>query len=85
MKENWLKIYRKDLKMSESQESIILNHLKKYKHITTWEAITKYRITRLSARIFELRESGHQIISKNISENGKRWAEYSLIKLKERS
>ena len=38
MKENWLKIYRKDLKMSESQENIILNHLKKYKHITSWEA-----------------------------------------------
>ena len=81
MKENWLKIYRKDLKMSESQESIVLNHLKKYKHITTWEAITEYRITRLSARIYELREKGYQIITKNISENGKRWAEYSLISI----
>lgn len=69
--------------MSDTQENIILNHLKKHKFITTWEAITQYRITRLSARIFELRERGHQIITNHISENGKRFAEYSLIKLKE--
>ena len=69
--------------MSDTQENIILNHLKKHKFITTWEAITQYRITRLSARIFELRERGHQIITNHISENGKRFAEYSLIKIKE--
>tara|TARA_Y100000114_G_scaffold149869_1_gene164589 strand:+ start:550 stop:810 length:261 start_codon:yes stop_codon:yes gene_type:complete len=80
MKGNWLKTYRKELKMSDTQENIILNHLKKHKFITTWEAITQYRITRLSARIFELRERGHQIITNHINENGKRFAEYSLIK-----
>ena len=82
MKENWLKIYRKDLKMSESQESIVLNHLKKYKHITTWEAITEYRITRLSARIYDLRQAGHKIISRTVSSNDsdKHFSEYSLIK-----
>jgi len=69
--------------MSDTQENIILNHLKKHKFITSWEAITQYRITRLSARIFELRERGHQIITNHISGNGKRFAEYSLIKLKE--
>ena len=69
--------------MSDTQENIILNHLKKHKFITSWEAITQYRITRLSARIFELRERGHQIITNHINENGKRFAEYSLIKLKE--
>ena len=71
--------------MSDTQENIILDHLKKHKFITTWEAITQNRITRLSARIYELREDGHQIITNNISKNGKRWAEYSLIKLKEQS
>ena len=69
--------------MQNTQENIILDHLKEHKFITTWEAIQKYRITRLSARIYELRERGHNIITKNISENGKRFAEYSLIKLKE--
>ena len=62
-----------------SQENQILNHLKKHKFITSWEAIQEYRITRLSARIYELREKGYQIITKNVTENGKTFAEYSLI------
>ena len=65
--------------MSKTQENQILNHLKKHKFITSWEAIQEYRITRLSARIYELREKGYQILTKNITENGKTFAEYSLI------
>ena len=65
--------------MQNTQENIILDHLKKHKFITSWEAIQEYRITRLSARIYELREKGYQIITKNITENGKTFAEYSLI------
>ena len=65
--------------MQNTQENIILDHLKEHKFITTWEAIQKYRITRLSARIYELREKGYQIVTKNITENGKTFAEYSLI------
>jgi len=65
--------------MSQTQENQILNHLIKHKFITSWEAIQEYRITRLSARIYELREKGYQIITKNITENGKTFAEYSLI------
>ena len=71
--------------MQNTQENIILDHLKKHKFITSWEAIQEYRITRLSARIYELRERGHNIITKNVSENGKRFADYSLIKLKEQN
>jgi len=65
--------------MSQTQENQILNHLKQHKFITSWEAIQEYRITRLSARIYELREKGYQILTKNITENGKTFAEYSLI------
>tara|TARA_B100000674_G_scaffold50508_1_gene34895 strand:+ start:256 stop:480 length:225 start_codon:yes stop_codon:yes gene_type:complete len=65
--------------MSKTQENQILNHLKQHKFITSWEAIQEYRITRLSARIYELREKGYQILTKNITENGKTFAEYSLI------
>tara|TARA_Y100001951_G_scaffold7597_1_gene4825 strand:- start:260 stop:484 length:225 start_codon:yes stop_codon:yes gene_type:complete len=65
--------------MSQTQENQILNHLIKHKFITSWEAIQEYRITRLSARIYELREKGYQILTKNITENGKTFAEYSLI------
>ena len=71
--------------MQNTQENQILNHLKKHKFITSWEAIQEYRITRLSARIYELRERGHNNITKNDSEKGKRFAEYSLIKLKEQN
>ena len=65
--------------MSKTQENQILNHLKKHKFITSWEAIQEYRITRLSARIYELREKGFNIMTKNITENGKTFAEYTLI------
>ena len=65
--------------MQNTQENQILNHLKKHKFITSWEAIQEYRITRLSARIYELREKGFNIMTKNITENGKTFAEYTLI------
>ena len=65
--------------MSNTQELQILNHLKKHKYITSWEAIQEYRITRLSARIYQLREKGHNIITNHITENGKTFAEYNLI------
>lgn len=41
-----------------TQEQIILNHLKTFGSITSIEAIYNYGITRLSARIFELRKKG---------------------------
>ena len=65
--------------MSNTQEAQILNHLKKHKYITSWEAIQEYRITRLSARIYQLREKGDTIITNHITENGKTFAEYNLI------
>ena len=65
--------------MSNTQEAQILNHLKKHKLITSWEAIQGYRITRLSARIYELREKGYNIITTYNTINGKTFAEYNLI------
>ena len=46
-------------KMTQTQK--IKAHLLKKNFITSWEAITRYRITRLSARIFDLRDSGLKI------------------------
>lgn len=66
----------------ETQDLIILHHLKQHRSITSWEAIQKYRITRLSARIFNLRKKGYDIrsvIEKN-EETGTRFARYVLIK-----
>jgi len=48
-------------------------HLKKKKSITSWDAITLYRATRLSAIIHKFRERGMDITSKRMTgkdENG---------------
>ena len=49
-----------------TQEEMILKHLQKNKKqgITSLEAIYQYGITRLSARICNLRKQGYQIRSK---------------------
>jgi hypothetical protein len=42
-----------------NQEQIILEHLKKHKNITTWESFELYGITRLSAKIYNLKKAGY--------------------------
>ena len=49
--------------MKASQEQIVLRHLKRYAGLTTLSAFERYGISRLSARIFELREAGYDIVS----------------------
>lgn len=44
-----------------NQDDRILYHLEDNGSITSWEAIKEYGITRLSAVIFRLRNSGHSI------------------------
>lgn len=64
-----------------SQKTDVLKHLKENKTITSWEAIQIFRCTRLADRIFSLRKEGHEIITNNmVSDNGKRFAEYVLIR-----
>lgn len=47
--------------MKKSQNDLILEYMKSHKGITTAEAFERWRITRLSGRIYELRHRGHQI------------------------
>jgi len=62
-----------------SQTSDILKALRRGRKITALDALTEFGCFRLSARILELREQGFGIHSKMIkSENGKRFAQYSL-------
>lgn len=75
------KNYSKYLKLCQkgTQEYIILNHIIKHGGITAIESVQEYAITRLSARIFDLREMGIPI--KNVrqkSRNGKRFVRYEL-------
>jgi hypothetical protein len=66
-----------------SQYEKIKEHLLYKGSITSWEAIQKYRITRLSHYIWVLRKEGYVINDKwetKINENGEveKWKEYSL-------
>lgn len=69
--------------MTQAQQ--ILEHLQMYNGITSMESFQKYGITRLSARIYELRCDGHNIRSENITVptrtgSSATIARYSLIK-----
>lgn len=62
-----------------TQNERILNHLRAGKSITSIQAVSRWGVTRLSARIFELAESGHKIKRawKQLK-SGKNVIEYSL-------
>lgn len=68
-----------------TQNQKILSHLKSHTGITSITAFEKYGITRLSGRIFDLREMGYKI-STNMKTAKNRYgdtchvAEYRLIR-----
>ena len=62
-----------------TQNQQILSYLKSGKKLTPKDALKKFGCFRLSARIFNLREQGNAIITKNVTRKGKTFAEYSLL------
>ena len=71
--------------MSKTARDRVLDHLEKYKTITSWEAIQNYGITRLSEYIRQLRRDGYVIASnwtKNINRYGDK-VRYVIYELKE--
>ena len=72
-------------KKKVTQTDIVLSHLQSCSGITSYEAFEKYGITRLSAKIFILREKGYKIINRNIEHINKQgekthFVEYRLVK-----
>jgi hypothetical protein len=65
-----------------TQISQVRTHLNLKKTITSWDAITLYHATRLSAIIYNLRASGMDIVSvwENDEATKKRWVRYTLVK-----
>ena len=63
----------------KSQKLRILTHIKK-RPITALEALRHYGCLRLAARIAELRDEGWNITSKPVVRNGKRVAQYRVVK-----
>ena len=67
-----------------TQNEKVLRHIETFGKITTMEAFTEYGITRLSARIWDLRHEGHAITAKNktsLNRFGEKvtFAEYRLV------
>tara|TARA_R110001592_G_scaffold148690_7_gene373879 strand:+ start:110 stop:352 length:243 start_codon:yes stop_codon:yes gene_type:complete len=68
----------------KTQHDVVIEHLRKYKTITSWDAIIEYGITRLATRVFELKELGYNIPTERITVktrlgNTTSIAKYSLI------
>lgn len=65
--------------MTQSQQ--ILADLKAGKHITPLAALERYGCFRLGARIYDLKQEGHQIDTRRVeTPNGALVASYSLVK-----
>lgn len=64
--------------MNKLQTEIILDHFRKWKSITSLEAIKSYRITRLASVIHILREK-YEIVSLQEKKLGKKWVRYVLL------
>jgi hypothetical protein len=68
-----------------TQVDRVLRHLNDNRGITTWEAIKEYGITRLSAKIFDLRKMGYDIENEWVYARNRygepvRYVRYRLIK-----
>lgn len=63
-----------------TQCETVLKHLTERGSITPWEAIQEYRITRLGARIWDLKQAGHPIDDELVRQNGKKFSRYFLAK-----
>ena len=65
----------------KTQKQSVLEHLIKRKTITSWEAITNYRATRLADIIFKLKGEGYKILTVMQKDplTGKQWAKYKYL------
>jgi hypothetical protein len=61
-----------------TQRREVLDHLLEYGSITSWEAIEKFHITRLSEYIRVLRSEGKNIESEWEQKGDKKWVRYVL-------
>ncbi len=62
-----------------TQEDKVLEHMRRHGSITSMDAFEMYNITRLSAKIFNLREEGYRIDTiRETSKNGTTYGRYIL-------
>jgi hypothetical protein len=65
----------------KSKKDLVLIHLQMHNTITSWEAIQKFKATRLSDIIYRLKKEGHNIsvVKKYNRETETNFAEYRLL------
>lgn len=73
--------------MKDTQNKRLIRHFIEHKKITSLEAINRYGITRLSARIFELKQGGFVFDCKPVTVKNRygekvRVTEYTLIEIR---
>lgn len=62
-----------------TQEELVLRYMEEHGSITAWDAFTDLNITRLSGRIYDLRDQGYDIdMNYETSANGARYGVYTL-------
>ena len=62
-----------------TQEEQVLEYMRKHGSITSWEAITGHRITRLAAVVCNMRKGGYNIDDTwEVSQYGTRYKRYVL-------
>ena len=62
-----------------TQNEMLLHHMRKHGSITTMEAFSLYGVTRISARVWEMRHAGHNVDKvMETNDNGKTYARYFL-------
>ena len=67
--------------MTETQTAQILAHLKTGRSITPLDALDWFGCFRLGARIYDLKQDGHNIYREMIeTDSGNRVASYTLVK-----
>lgn len=71
-----MSLFEQNTHSPKTKTGQVLAHLQGQGSITSWEAIQNYRATRLSAIIFNLRDEGYKIESKNESKDGTHWTRY---------
>lgn len=70
--------YQPKGKHMDKQSTRILKHLQRGNTINPMQALKLYQCFRLAARIYDLKEAGHDIKKTMVTRNGKRYARYSL-------
>lgn len=66
--------------MTKTQTAQILAHLKTGRSITPLDALHDFQCFRLGARIYDLKQDGHQITKEMVEVTpGKRVASYTLV------